>query len=120
MDDAQILSHYNLTTLYPAEWPAEKDEGNISDDESNTTDDKVKNRYTTLERAASVRSSIIGSQKVHDGVETLVQKDESDPLGRGDSVVRLLRQRGMGVEDKPKLSKTSTKNTVSFSADSTC
>ena len=117
MGDAEILSHYNLTTLYPVEWPIEKDDEDVSDDDSDAVDDISRNRYTTLERVASVRSNVVGSQRGKDGVETLVQKDEPDPLGRGDSVVRILRQHGLAVEDKPKLSKNPRKAVARLKAD---
>ena len=44
-----------------------------------------------------------GTEKTGDGVENLVQKDEPDPLGGRDSVVRILRHKGLPVEDDQRL-----------------
>ena len=65
---------------------------------------RSKSRYSALERAASDRRSVLpGSQRTGDGVENLVQKDEPDPLGSTESVVRILRQLGLPVTEDPKL-----------------
>lgn len=104
--DRAVLEHYGLTTPFPTEWPAEKNNSDVSDDE----DDKKrkinrrKSRYQALERAVSNRQSIIpGTEKSANGVENIVQKDEPDPLGTTDSVVRTLRQLGVPVQDDPRL-----------------
>lgn len=108
-----ILNHYNLTNPYPTSWPAENDESDASDEErpinsrSNAGIRRSKSRYSALERSGSDRRSLVpGSQKLRDGQENLVQKDEPDPLGGTDSVVRVLRQRGLPVEEDQRLSKT--------------
>ncbi|EHK97359.1 putative Exocyst complex component SEC5 [Glarea lozoyensis 74030] len=73
-----VLDHYGLSTPYPLEWPPEKDDT----------------------RATSDRRSLVpGSQKSNNGVENLVQRDEPDPLGSTESVVRILRQLGLPVQD---------------------
>ena len=107
MDEQQtILHHYNLTTPYPTSWPAENDESDSPAEEPPIT--KVKKpsirrsntRYSALERHGAGRRSLVpGSEKTGDGSENLVQRDEADPLGGPDSVVRVLRQRGVPVED---------------------
>lgn len=107
MDEQQtILHHYNLTTPYPTSWPAENDESDSAKEEPSNT--KVKKpsirrsntRYSALERHSAGRRSLVpGSEKTGDGLENLVQRDEADPLGGPDSVVRVLRQRGVPVED---------------------
>ena len=61
-------------------------------------------RYTTLGKSTKTsRTSVPGSQKRQDGVETVVQNDEPDPLGGSGSVVQRLRQRGLPVEDDTQL-----------------
>ncbi|KAL8827295.1 MAG: hypothetical protein Q9191_003278 [Dirinaria sp. TL-2023a] len=108
-NEATILNHYNLTTLYPTSWPTEKDESDISDSELSPTPKEAasrrsKSRYSALERVGSDRKSLVpGSERMRNGVENLVQKDEPDPLGGADSVVRVLRERGMNVEDDSRL-----------------
>jgi exocyst complex component 2 len=100
-----VLDYYQLTTAYPVEWPAEKDMSDASDEEEQKSNHngmvrRSKSRYSALERAASDRRSILpGSQRTGDGVENLVQRDEPDPLGSADSVVRILRQLNLNVED---------------------
>lgn len=101
--DGVLLNHYNLSTLYPAEWPAEKDEGDTSEEELGITKQTSRSKYTTLERGPSLRNSVPGSQRNKDGVETLVQKDEADPLGGAESVVQVLREHGLPVQDNMRL-----------------
>ena len=108
-NEATILNHYNLTTLYPTSWPTEKDDSDFSESETPPVQKKAavrrsKSRYSALERAGSDRKSLVpGSERTRNGVENLVQKDEPDPLGGADSVVRVLREKGMNVEDDSKL-----------------
>ena len=112
-----VLDHYLLSSPYPVEWPAEKDLSDASDDddeEEAKLNRKVvrrsKSRYSALERVASDRKSLVpGSQKTGDGVENLVQRDESDPLGTTDSVVRILKQLGLPVSDDTRLRKYCSK-----------
>lgn len=105
-DEHAILNHYNLTTPYPTAWPAEKDDSDVSDNDLPTkaSTRPSKSRYSALERSGSDRRSLVpGSEKTGDGVENLAQKDEADPLGSADSVVRVLRQKGIAVEDDQRL-----------------
>jgi exocyst complex component 2 len=99
-----ILDHYQLSNPYPTEWPEEKDNSDFSDEEETVKPRagvrRSKSRYSALERVASDRRSLVpGSQKTGDGVENLVQRDEPDPLGTTESVVRVLRQLGLPVAD---------------------
>jgi len=111
-DGPTILNHYNLTTLYPTSWPAEKDESDGSDEDSTTNQRKAslrrsKSRYSALERSGSDRRSLVpGSERIGNGVENLVQKDEPDPLSGAESVVRILKERGLPVEDDSRLRKS--------------
>lgn len=104
-----LLNHYSLTTLYPSEWPGE-DDSEGSGDEVHTPNvsssalRQLKSRYSVLERLPSSRSSIPGSQRTAEGAENIVQKDEPDPLGGPVSVVQVLRQKGLPVDNDSKLS----------------
>ena len=107
--EAKLQNYYNISTLYPSEWPAEKDVSSDEDDDqpkTSTTNPvrRSKSRYSVLERSGSYRRSLPGTEKTRDGLENLVQKDESDPLGVFPSVVQVLRQRGLPVEDDTKMS----------------
>lgn len=108
-DESTILNHYNLTTLYPTSWPAEKDESDASEEEPITLQHKAasrrsKSRYSALERVGSDRKSLVpGSQRIGNGVENLVQKDEPDPLSGAESVVKILKERGLPIEDDSRL-----------------
>lgn len=120
--EATLLNHYKIDSLYPAEWPAEKDQEDSSEDEdasapaASTSVSRSKSRYSILETRKQ-RVSIPGSQKTKDGVENLVQKDESDPLGGSASVVQILRARGLPVEDDLKLSIASRSASADFDLD---
>ena len=109
-DEHTILNHYNLTNPFPTSWPTEKDDSDGSDDDKSTGLSRhyvrrSKSRYSALERHGSDRRSLVpGSEKLPHGQENLVQKDEPDPLGGSDSVVRTLRQKGLPVEDDSRLS----------------
>ncbi|KAH6692369.1 exocyst complex component Sec5-domain-containing protein [Plectosphaerella plurivora] len=102
-----VLEFYGLPNPYPTEWPAEKNVSDGSDDELDKKTTKLarrKSKYQALERAASDRRSTIpGSQSEKGGVGNIVQKDEPDPLGTTDSVVRTLRQLGLPVQDDTRL-----------------
>jgi exocyst complex component 2 len=108
--ETEILNKYNLTTLYPAAWPEEKDaadEGELSADEAPAAAAKAvrrsRSRYSVLEDRSRFSRQIPGAERSKDGVETLVQKDEQDPLGMYPSVVQVLRARSLAVEDDIKL-----------------
>jgi exocyst complex component 2 len=107
--ERSVLDHYQLSTPYPVEWPAEKDMSDSSEEDDEPTPTRPgikrsKSRYAALQRAASDRRSLVpGSEKTGDGVENLVQRDEPDPLGTTDSVVRILRQLGLPVAENTRL-----------------
>ena len=111
VDEQTLLNHYNLTTPLPTSWPAEKDESDASDDEKHAPLSRhyvrrSKSRYSALERHAHDRRSLVpGSERLPHGQENIPQKDETDPLGGGDSVVRTLRKKGLPVEDDMRLSR---------------
>ena len=113
MDITEILlNKYNIPNLYPDAWPADKDVDSDSDAEdaapapaarSAQSASRTKSRYSVLESAGSFSRQKSGVEKTEDGVESLVMKDEGDPLGTYPSVVKVLRQRGLRVEDDVKL-----------------
>jgi exocyst complex component 2 len=109
-----ILEHYHLSTPYPDRWPEENDTSDVSDaeeDEPQTlkaTSRKIMRRsvskYSALERVTSDRRSVVpGIQKTGDGVDNLVQRDEPDPLGSTESVVRILRTLNLPIQDDASL-----------------
>ena len=106
INERMILNHYNLTNPFPTEWPAEKDLSGSSEDDlpvkgaKHASIRRSKSRYSALERNGSERRSLVpGTEKTGNGMENLVQRDEADPLGGTESVVRSLRYKGLPVED---------------------
>jgi exocyst complex component 2 len=121
-----LLNKYNIPTLYPSVWPADKD--NDSDEDADDAPPRVqqqqqqaqpvrrsKSRYSVLEGGGRFSRQRPGVEKTQDGVESLVMKDEQDPLGTYPSVVQVLRQRGLGVEDDVKLRNRFLLSSTTFS-----
>ena len=111
-----VLDHYRISEPFPTAWPAGKDESDASDDEeaiaaaeqqaAKMKAARRKSKYSALETMGSRRRSHVpGAQHLDGGVESLVRRDEPDPLGGGDSVVRILRQQGLPVQDDINMSK---------------
>ncbi|KZF23417.1 putative exocyst complex component SEC5 [Xylona heveae TC161] len=107
-----ILNHYNLSTPYPTEWPAEKDEADASDEDipqaipghNNIQRRQSKSRYSALDRRPSEKRRLVpGAQRGGNGLENLVHNDEPDALGQMDSVVNVLRERGLPVDEDLRL-----------------
>ncbi|KAF1924963.1 uncharacterized protein M421DRAFT_71273 [Didymella exigua CBS 183.55] len=119
--ETELLNKYNLTTLHPTAWPAEKDaadEGELSEDERAATAQAVRrsrSRYSVLEDRSRFSRQVPGAERSKDGVETLVQKDEQDPLGMYPSVVQVLRARNLAVEDDIKLRNRFLLSSTTFS-----
>lgn len=107
--ERSVLEFYQVSTPYPVEWPAEKNTSDASDDEDTKSKiNRRKSRYQALERAVSNRTSVVpGSENSGSGVGNLVQKDEPDPLGTTESVVRTLKQMGLPLQDDPRLRRPS-------------
>ena len=108
--ETEILNKYNLTTLYPAVWPEEKDAADEDEEyvepATKVTQKPVRrsqSRFSILEPSPRFSRQIPGAERSKDGVETLVQKDEQDPLGMYPSVVQVLRAKNVQVEDDIKL-----------------
>lgn len=102
MSDLDIASHYNLPSEFPEQWPAELDELDPGEEEQTpverTKSRARKSRYFALERTPSDWRNF-GSRRGKDGREN-AQNDEPDPLGTGDSVLRILKQKGLRPEDE--------------------
>ncbi|KAK4134223.1 hypothetical protein BT67DRAFT_456188 [Trichocladium antarcticum] len=114
-----VLDFYQINTLNPVQWPTEKDnESDGSDDEAaaKKKTNRRKSRYQALERAVSARSSIVpGSENSGSGIGNLVQKDEPDPLGTTESVVRTLKQLGVPLQDDLRLRNRFLLSSTTFS-----
>ncbi|KAF1968141.1 hypothetical protein BU23DRAFT_515268 [Bimuria novae-zelandiae CBS 107.79] len=121
--ETQLLNKYNIPTLFPSQWPDEKDNSSDSDDDGPTPQRpptmqaarRSKSRFSVLEPSGSFTRKREGVEKTKDGVENLVQKDEQDPLGTYPSVVQVLRQRGLAVEDDVKLRNRFLLSSTTFS-----
>lgn len=102
MDERAILEFYRLQTLFPNEWPAENNSDvSDSEDEVKKKMARRKSRYQALERTPT-RRSLTGTEPSGIGGGRVL-KDEPDPLGTTDSVVRTLRHLGMPVQDNPRI-----------------
>jgi exocyst complex component 2 len=108
--ETEILNKYNLTTLYPAEWPDEKNEADEEDELDEAAPKataqpirRSRSRYSVLEPSSRFSRQVPGAERSKDGVENLVQKDEQDPLGMYPSVVQVLRAKNIQVEEDIKL-----------------
>lgn len=117
--DRTVLDFYGLSTPFPSEWPEDKNDADSSDDEyhGNRKHDPRKSRFQALERAVGDRRSSLmyGSENDKKGVGNLVQKDEPDPLGSVDSVVRSLTQLGLSVQDDARLRNQFLLSSTTFS-----
>ncbi|KAK5113707.1 hypothetical protein LTR62_003334 [Meristemomyces frigidus] len=116
--ESRLLNRYKLTTLFPDTWP-HNDHG--SDDSEEEEHEQVNvggpvqqagvpgSKFRNINRHASLRST--GSI----GPDSIVQKDEADPLGMAPSVVTELRKRGVPVEEDLKLRNRFMLSSTSFS-----
>lgn len=98
-----VLEFYGLSTEFPTEWPEDKDKSDASDSEQELERQNLqrrKSRYQALERAVSSRSSVISGDK---SVSSLLNRDEPDPLGGSESVVRSLIQFGVPIKEDTRL-----------------
>jgi exocyst complex component 2 len=115
-EDIDVTNHYNLPTTHPEEWPAELEESDESDHETFTAAAAKRRtkRYSALGRRNSSRISVTAGSYRGPG-DNIALKDEPDPLGTTDSVVRLLKQRGLPVDDDPRLRSRFLLSSTSFS-----
>lgn len=116
--ERELLNHYKLDSLHPSEWPQRDDESDESEDEAianGSPNSPSRSKFAGLDRRASLRSTISGTQKGPGGADSLVQKDEPDPLGIAPSVVQQLRRRGLPVEDNLRLRNRFMLSSTTFS-----
>ena len=106
--EQEILAHYGVRSLYPQQWPADKDE---ADDHEETPEAKAKarhtRRFTTLEHARGTKGKGRSPHKGRGGRDADVPplpRDEADPLGASASIVSLLRRKGIPADRDEQLS----------------
>ncbi|PLB43580.1 exocyst complex component protein [Aspergillus steynii IBT 23096] len=115
MADSDVANFYNLPSEYPEEWPAELDESEDSEDETLQRRGS-RSRYFALERSNSGRKGPnLGSFKGKTARDNLVKMDEPDPLGSGDSVFKILKKRGLSLEEEGRLRNRFLLSSTSFS-----
>jgi exocyst complex component 2 len=98
-EGASLLKHYRLQDPFPNAW-------------SDPVEDAQK-QQVNLRRKSTVRYSVLQQDNVSSALKGLIgdglndgatlPRDEPDPLGSTDSVVRVLKQRGLPVEDNVRL-----------------
>lgn len=108
-DDVDVAQYYNLPTAYPEEWPAQLDDGDAPE---TVPDDAAARKKQLKQQRKSARYSALGlatsrnlaSAPFRAGAgDHASGKDEPDPLGSSDSVLHMLRQRGLPVDEDPQL-----------------
>ncbi|KAL7921624.1 exocyst complex component Sec5 domain-containing protein [Trichoderma austrokoningii] len=107
-----ILEFYQLPTSYPSEWPAEKDDDSSGDEADPKKHSRTKSRYQALESSGDGKGAAVGRKG---GVNNMVLKDEPDPLGTTDSVVRSLRENGIQAQDDVRLRNRFMLSSTTFS-----
>lgn len=101
--ERNVLEFYQLSTAFPSEWPADKDANDaLAEGADPSGQSRRKSRYLALETALNERRSMLSGP---DG-SGIVQKDEPDPLGSSESVVRSLKSMGLPIKDDPRLRKS--------------
>jgi exocyst complex component 2 len=112
-EDIDVANHYNLPSPYPEVWPAELDgEGSENETFAEKTA-KRSSRYAALDRGGSRKSFTAGTYRL--GGDKVSLKDEPDPLGAADSVVRILKQRGVPVDDDQRVRNRFLLSSTAFS-----
>lgn len=114
-EDIDVANHYGLPSAYPEEWPAELDESDDSDHDSfaAAAAKRRSKRYSALERGHSSRKSLASTS--YRAGDSMALKDEPDPLGTSDSVMKILKQRGLPVDDDPRLRSRFLLSSTTFS-----
>ncbi|DAA77245.1 TPA_exp: Uncharacterized protein A8136_6505 [Trichophyton benhamiae CBS 112371] len=88
---------YNLPDLYPEEWPAQLDSDSDGEGEGPSKSDDYRRR-------SQIRySGLIAGKRDQErfkGGDGTALKDEPDPLGGPDTILRTLRMRGLPVDDE--------------------
>lgn len=97
--EAALLTHYRLQNPFPETWSDPIEEAQIIQRQQSRASTS---RYSILQEegiAASLRG-LVGGDVYSTGV---VPEDEPDPLGIANSVVRVLKKRGLPVKDNVRL-----------------
>src|SRR3978361_1348456 len=100
-DHPVLLKHYRLHDPNPTTWTDPIEEA------------QQQRQYGGLHRKSTVRYSVLQEEQVYATLRGLIgdnlyeggslPRDEPDPLGTTNSVVHVLRQRGLPVEDNVRL-----------------
>lgn len=97
--EAAILKHYRLQDAFPTAWsdPIEDAQAKQRKQFRQST-----SRYSVLQEdgASSSLKGLVGGDLYSSGS---VPEDEPDPLGTTESVVRVLRKRGIPAQDNVRL-----------------
>lgn len=94
--DPTIAKHYRLTDPYPTAWSDPIDDGQAVHRRATKISTA---RYSVLQEAGTAMSLRASGN----ALEVSVPQDEADPLGSTSSVVRILRKRGLLVDNNSKL-----------------
>lgn len=94
--------YYALPTPYPEEWPADLDDSDESESEAaassaNHARQQSQARYPGLGNDPGFKLS---ARRKSSKISGSVQKDEPDPLGGPGTIVRMLKQHGLPIEDE--------------------
>lgn len=117
-----IRDYYHLPSVFPDEWPAALDASDDSSDDEEGTQpavggnrlklDRRKSRYFALQGDRR-KSALPGSDLSDD--DSLAPKDEPDPLGTSNSVVSILKRRGLPVAHDSRLRNRFLLSSTTFS-----
>jgi exocyst complex component 2 len=95
-----LLKHYRLQDPFPETWSDPIEDAQLQQRKLSRRSTK---RYSVLQDdgiSSSLRG-LVGGGDVYSG--TTVAQDEPDPLGTADSVVRVLKKRGIPAEENVRL-----------------
>lgn len=97
--EGALLAHYRLQNPFPQSWSDPIEEAQAK---QRLQYRKSTSRYSVLqeESVSSSLKGLVGGDLFSGGA---VKEDEPDPLGTADSVVRVLRQRGIHADDNVRL-----------------
>jgi exocyst complex component 2 len=117
-EDLDVAGHYGIQHAFPDVWPAELDESDASDTENFAAGAGAKQkrrsaRYSAL--GGTGRGLAAGSYRAGGAGDNVAVKDEPDPLGSSDSVMYVLKQRRIHVDDDPRLRNRFLLSSTSFS-----
>lgn len=117
-EDIDVAGHYGIQNSFPDVWPAELDDDDASDTENiaptSAGQKRRSARYSALAGTNS-RGPAAGSYRAGGNADNVAVKDEADPLGSSDSVMYILKQRRIPVDDDPRLRNRFLLSSTSFS-----